>query len=227
MRKKEFDWGEFYDDNGEWLAERPVKRHLRLVWWKKLLLQAGAAALLFGCFYGLRATETLIGNMAGRAADYSVSHQIGFEELQAVAEPYLSRFAEVEIFQGVQEVTAKVMRPVPLVERPAEWQTGSFDGTQRSYALLHGEAVKSIGSGRVVAVEDSSVGRTLAVQYGHTLEARFSGLDEVYVRQGDRVRMGQTLGISALSEDGHSGVFKLLLLENGRAVDAESLFDTE
>lgn len=227
MRKKDFDWGDFYDDSGEWLADRPVKKRHQLGRVKKFLLQIGAAVLLFGCFYGLRATGTMVGDMADRAAFYSVSHNVQLGELKAAAEPYLSRFAEVEIFQGVQTVTSKVMRPMPLVERPVDWIPGEFDGERRSYVLSGGEAIKSIGSGRVIDVITADGGQTLIMQYGHNIEAEYAGIDEVYVKKGERVRIGQTLGIGALMENGRSGEFSLLILDNGRAVDAETMFNAE
>jgi len=223
MRKQEYDWGEFCEDDEDWSYNYALKKKRPQRIWLKFCKQIAVAAILFGCFYGMRSSQTEMGELFSKAADYSVNTQLHFSQVRELADPYISRFAEVEILQGVQTVAAKVMRPVSIVEKPDDWLTGEFDGERRFYTLQNSEAVKSMGGGRILDVREETDGKRLTVQYGDRLEAAFGRLDEVYVEKGERVRLGQVLGVGSLLEGGTSG-FSLSVRQNGRPIDAEALF---
>jgi biotin carboxyl carrier protein len=220
MGKNFSDWGDPFEQDGEWQQEKRKNKHKFRA--GKLCCQIICSGIIFATFFAMKNSHTELGDHFAAAADYSVSDTITRREVQEFAEPYLSRFAEVEIMQGFQTAAVRVMKPFSLLEKPAEWSAGDFDGKRRFYTAKE-EAVKSVGSGKVVAIGDTGEEKSVAVEYGDNIVAEYGCLDEIYVKEGERVRFGQAVGIGRLDSKDGRAVFYLQVKQGGAFVDFEKL----
>ena len=97
------------------------------------------------------------------------------------------------------------------------------------YKAAPGEAVRAIADGKVAKVyTDDLMGHCVEVEHDGSLTSVYMGLaPEISVKEGQSVKMGDTLGgvgESALSESALEPHIHLEVIRSGKQTDPESLF---
>ena len=168
------------------------------------------------------------------------------ENGQAADNPYegVQRLADVTAppaaTRALPTATPKppLLRPVPgavsrgydsstpvFFEAAGMWQVHSAC----DYQAKTGDAVQAIGEGSVIAMESSGIlGMTVVIDHGAGLVATYGGLSmNSYVKVGDPVKAGQTIGLvgnSTLFETDAGPHLHFSVRKRDEPIDPETLF---
>ncbi len=124
--------------------------------------------------------------------------------------------------------TAPVL-PEGRVTSAYGWRNDPFNGQVKFHSgtdvhMAYGQDVQSAAAGRVMFVgEQSGYGLTVMVDHGNGIQSRYGHLSSASVQPGDAVGSGQRIARSGNSGRSTGPHLHFEVLENGRAVDPETV----
>jgi murein DD-endopeptidase MepM/ murein hydrolase activator NlpD len=119
--------------------------------------------------------------------------------------------------------------PAGRVTSAYGWRNDPFNGQVKFHSgtdvkMAYGQDVKSAAAGRVAFVgQQSGYGLTVMVDHGNGVQSRYGHLSSATVQPGDTVESGQSIARSGNSGRSTGPHLHFEVLDNGRAVDPETM----
>ena len=199
QRKKESD---SFDD-WEYPFQEEKKNHTEL---NKFII----AIILFCVIYGVKNTETVVGQFVEQGVQKVLTEHTDFSALNDRMQGYLPEEWSGNVLEKVQNVLARPANPLLYLNSPSDAEIVSCFGmktdpktkkeilqTGVEYKNEFGDFVKAVSLGKVkkVAVDDK-IGWFVVVEHGQNMESIYGYLGDVLVKEGDRVSRGQNIARS-------------------------------
>lgn len=218
MPKKWYRWKSYFEKNDNWQYDFEEQK-IEYTEVKKLFV----SVVLFVILYGLHVSGTRVGLMVDEGIGYLVNTKTDFVVLGKQLEPYIPKGFDQEMLQRVKSVVAQPADPLSYMSMPIHGEVvtafgQSSDGIE--YKADVGSQIKAVSIGRVKTVTNhAKYGKLLVIEHGQSVETVYGYLDEVFVKEGDRVSQGQTIGKSGKKPVDNKPMFYFELREKSIAVD--------
>lgn len=218
MPKKWNHWKSFFEKNDNWQYDFE-ERKIEYSEVKKLFI----SVVLFVLLYGVHVSGTRVGMMVDDGIEYILTTKTDFVVLGKQLEAYIPKGFDREMLQRVKSVVAQPADPLSYMSIPIHGEIvttfgQNCDGIE--YKADVGSQIKAVSIGRVKAVTNhAKYGKLLVVEHGQSIETVYGYLEEVFVKEGDRVSQGQTIGKSGKKPVDNKPMFYFELREKSIAVD--------
>jgi biotin carboxyl carrier protein len=218
MPKKWNQWKKYFEKDDTWQYDFE-ERKIDYSEVKKLLI----CVVLFVLLYGVHVSGTRVGLMVDEGIRNMLTTNTDFIVLGKELEPYIPKTFDREMLQKVKSVVAQPADPLSYMSMPIHGEIVTVfgqdcDGVE--YQADAGSQIKAVSTGRVKAVTNhAKYGKLLIVEHGQSLETVYGYLDEVFVKEGDRVSQGQTIAKSGKKPADNKPMLYFELREKSVAVD--------
>lgn len=218
MPKKWNEWKDYFEKNDDWQYEFE-ERKINYPELKKMLI-AGIAFILL---YGAHLSDTRLALMVDDSVGYLVNTKIDFAILKQQAENYIPTGMNQEMLQRVKSVVAQPADPLSYMSMPVHGEVMtafSSDSNGVEYKTETDSSVKAASIGKVKAVtKHDKYGNLVVLEHGQALETVYGYLSEVFVKEGEHVSQGQTIGKSGKKSADNKSNFYFEMREKGIAID--------